>query len=319
MPVHPAPFVIHANLDCEARWAGGSLPGGIATRVSHYAALLAALAPVDAPAVEVWAPAAIDGGRLARVPGLPHPEMRTGTPPAPTLAWASPEARAVNDRRLALALAAQLGCALPGARVIHAIDEVAPAARAALGPRWVTKSPWTTAGRDRCHGEGAPTVEQATRLGRLLARAGALVFEPWVERVLDVGVCASIVDGQVHARAPHGLVTDARGTFLGIDLRPPALTATEVARLEATVHAVGAALHARGHAGPFAIDAFVYSAGDERRLHPLCEINARHTFGWVAHALGTRLGVTRLGFGTPPPGARVLITPADDGITAWVA
>jgi len=316
---HTSPFVIHANLDCEARWAGGALPGGIATRVSHYAALLSALAPAGAALVEVWAPAAIEVARLAMVPGLPRPVMRTGTPPATALAWAAPGARAVNDRRLALALGEQLGCSLPGARVIHGIDEVAPAARTALGPRWVAKSPWTTAGRDRCHGEGTPTAEQATRLGRLLARAGALVLEPWVERVLDVGVCARVEAGEVHARAPHGLVTDARGTFLGIDLTPPALLAAEHARLEVTVHAVGAALHARGYAGPFAIDAFVYTAGGERRLHPLCEINARHTFGWVAHALAARLGSTHLGFGAPPPGARVLITPAGDGITAWVA
>jgi len=33
------PFVVHANLDCEAAWAGAPLPPAVARRVSYYAAL----------------------------------------------------------------------------------------------------------------------------------------------------------------------------------------------------------------------------------------------------------------------------------------
>ncbi|MBA3462910.1 MAG: hypothetical protein H0T46_23340, partial [Deltaproteobacteria bacterium] len=51
----------------------------------------------------------------------------------------------------------------------------------------------------------------------------------------------------------------------------------------------------------------------------VCEINARFSFGWIARALGRRHGTTRLGFAAAPPGARVLIAPAADGITAWIA
>ena len=51
----------------------------------------------------------------------------------------------------------------------------------------------------------------------------------------------------------------------------------------------------------------------ERALHAPCEINARHTFGHVAHALHRRFGARVLGFGEPPPGARVLV----DG-SAWI-
>lgn len=307
------PFVIHANLDCEARWAGSALPAAIATRVSYYAALLAALAPLDHDC-EVWAPAAIDPSRLLAAPQWPPPAMHVGTPPHVDLAWAT-DAKAVNDRRLAHEIAASIGASLPGARTITSPDELATV----TGP-WVCKAPWTTAGRDRCHGTGAPTTEQRTRLERLIERFGALVFEPWLDRVLDVGVCATVhPDQRVDVLAAHGLVTDARGTFLGVDLAAPALTLEEFVRLHEVTLAVGAALAERGYLGPFAIDAFVYREGEHRRLHPLCEINARYTFGWIARALQRRLGITRLGFSSPPEDATVLIAPADDGITAWIS
>ncbi|HEY6177644.1 MAG TPA: hypothetical protein VIX73_24470, partial [Kofleriaceae bacterium] len=71
--------------------------------------------------------------------------------------------------------------------------------------------------------------------------------------------------------------------------------------------------------GPFAIDAFVYRDGGAARLHPLCELNARYSFGWIARGLARRLGIQQLGFDAPPAGATVLIAPGDDGVTAWCA
>lgn len=289
-------FSIHANLDAEARWAGGVLPPAVATRVSYYAALTAALAPEGAD-VEVWAPAAVDSARIA----LPV-TMRVGTPPHADLAWAGDDAKAANDRRLAIALAAEHGLGVPGARTIASAHEIA------IEGAWVAKAPWTTAGRDRCHGRGAPTGEQRTRIGRLIAAHGALVVEPWLERAFDVGVCA---DAAAIAE-PHGLVTDARGTFLGIDLAPPPLTADQRARLHAFVAAVQPRLD---YTGPIAVDAFVTTGG----ALCVCEINARYSFGWVARALARRHGTTRLGFGAAPAGARVLVAPAGDGVTAWIS
>ena len=162
--VGTAPFVIHANLDVEARWVRITLPAKIQQRISLYASLLGALAPPATATVEVWAPAAVDPARLLAAPGWIPPTMRVGTPRAPDLAWADATAREVNDRRFALAIATAEGAELPGAHVIEAADELADV----RGP-WVCKAPWTTAGRDRCHGEGPPTTEQRTRLERLLA------------------------------------------------------------------------------------------------------------------------------------------------------
>jgi hypothetical protein len=304
-----------ANLDCEARWAGVTLPAAVRARLALYASLLAAFADAD-DTVEIWAPAAADPARLLAAHGWRPPVVRAGAIAAPDLAWAGADARDVNDRRFALALAQAHAAALPGARVLASVDELA----AAAGP-WIVKAAWTSAGRDRCRGDGAPTTEQRTRITRLLAAFGPLVCEPWMDRVLDVGACARVApDGRVTAEPPHGLITDARGAFLGIDLAPPPLLATEHARLAEVVALAGAALHARGYAGPFSVDAFAYRAPDgARHFHPLCEINARYTFGWVAHALRRRLGTTRLGFSPAPAGATLLVAPGADGVTAWVA
>jgi hypothetical protein len=300
-------FIVHANLDCEARWAGVTLPHNVQQRISLLGSLVATLAPA-AHEVEVWVPAAVDPARLAQ-----PTTMRVGVPPRCDLAWADPLAKTVNDRRLALELARTHEVALPGAKVITRVDDID------LAGRWVTKAPWTAAGRDRCHGDGAPTAEQRTRIGRLLETFGALVLEPWCERIVDVGVCATVApDSLVVSHPAHGLLTDARGGFLGIDLAPPALEADERAQLGLMVAAAGAALCDHGYAGPFAIDAFAYRDRDgARRFQPLCEINARFSFGWIARALEQRTGATQLGFGEPPPGATILIAPGDDRVTAW--
>ncbi|HEU0032344.1 MAG TPA: hypothetical protein VFQ53_17050 [Kofleriaceae bacterium] len=307
-------FVIDANLDCEAVWSGVSLPGKVAHRISLYGALLAVLAPEDEDAVELWTPVAIDPARYRG----PWPvRFHAGVPPRADLAWAHRQAKTANDRRLALAVAAHHGMALPGARVITSADEID-----VPGP-WVAKLPWTAAGRDRARGVGPPTAEQRVHLGRLLAPCGALILEPWCDRILDVGVCAHVdVSGLVIAQPPHTIVTDARGGFVGIDLAEPALSPDERTQLSTIVAGAGAAIAAEGYSGHFAIDAFAYRDGDARRFRPLCEINARLSFGWIARAYAKRLGTTRLGFGPPPPeleAARVLITPATDGITAWIA
>jgi hypothetical protein len=307
------PFTIHANLDCEARWGGVVLPESIRARISLYGALMAALGP-PRETVEVWAPVQVDGARLLPARGWQPPVMVAGTPPRCDLSWADEAAKAANDRRFALVVAQKHGAALGGAKAIHRIEELDLA-----GP-WVCKAPWTAAGRDRCVGSGRPTTEQRARLERLLEKFGCLILEPWCERIVDVGVCATVgTDGAVDVQPPHRLITDRHETFVGIDVSAPELEDAELDRLATLVAAAGAALAGIGYAGPFAVDAFAYRVGGARRFHPLCEINARFTFGWIARAFARRTGITQLGFGPAPPGAQTLIAPETDGVTAWIA
>ncbi|HTR55579.1 MAG TPA: hypothetical protein VMJ10_33105 [Kofleriaceae bacterium] len=296
-------MIIFANLDQEARWSGLGVPAHVARRLAELSPLLRALAPA--------------GEDVSIV---------TERPARWDLAWADPGAKVVNDRRFALAVARELGCALAGARAIDSLDGVEWPAR------WVCKAAWSAAGRDRLLGAGAPSGPLRARVASLVARAGGAVVEPWLdrlsappdggvarpdeagpfERITDFGACGTVdATGAIIAHPPHVLVVNARGGFRGIERRAPELEPHERAELERVFAGAGAALARAGYAGPFGIDGFVYrDPAGRRALHAMCEINARYTFGHVAHALGCAV----LGFGAPvPTEARVLVAP----VTAW--
>lgn len=325
-------FHIVANFDEETRWLGAPpLTRRALYTVSAYAPLLAALTTSED--VTVWAPAAVEPERLSRFGDWQPPTMRVGMPqptdlPAPRgfgLLWADPGAKAVNDRRFALRLASALGTALPGARVIHSIaqleDHLAAGGAAASPNRaWVCKAPWSSAGRERAFGVGTSlTHDVRTQVARLLRHAeGQVVFEPWLPRICDAAICGFVGD-RIAMEEPHGLLSTPRGGFAGIDLTSSGLEPSERDTLVACGKRVAQALAREGYCGPVGIDGFVYSDGGERRLQPLCEINARYTFGHVARALGQRLGIATLRFATSiPSGAQVLIRPSrGDAACVW--
>jgi hypothetical protein len=301
-------FVVEANLACEASWSGLRVADQVQRRIGLYGALLAIFAPEGEP-VELWTAAPVDPARCAALGTI---TSQVGTPARADLRWADAAAKAANDRRLAQRVAA-----LPGAQTITSPDELA------LSGPWVAKALWTAAGRDRCRGSGPPLAPARTHLARLIAACGAVVVEPWCDRILDVGLCAEVAaNGGVTTREPHGLILDDRGTFRGIDLHgATGLEPHERTALLAAAHAAGAAIAGTGYTGRFALDAFAYrDAAGARRFHPVCEINARLTFGWVAHAFADRHGIRRLGLADPTPaGARTLIAPGRDHVTAWIA
>lgn len=219
------------------------------------------------------------------------------TPPDPEAAWRC------NDRRFCLPLQEALGCRLPGAVLIDSVDALrAHLAAFDPGPAgWVLKAPFSASGRLRVRRRGRdPEREIEARIVRLLSRFGVLCFEPWMERVLDLGCLGLVVDADTcHVFPPHRLETDRAGVFRGIAIEETARwLAPEHHR--AVVHAAteaGRALARAGYRGPFGIDAFVYrhdAAPGGQALQPMCEINARLSFGFIAHALARRLGMSRL-------------------------
>lgn len=275
--------IANANLEVEATWSGHALPGKVLARASALGALMGVFAD------EVCVPVAVDAARIKL-----GTKLRVGYVAQPDVWWAQPSAKAANDRRLA-----QRVCALPGAFVASSIEELARPGE------WIAKAPWTAAGRDRVR----LPLDAETRVyaARLMAKHGELVVEPWCTRLLDFGVCAH-TDGTTHP--PHGLLVDARGQFVGIDLREPRLAASERDAIGLAVDAARSAIVGTGYSGPFAIDGFRHTEG----FHPLCEINARYTFGWIARALGAK----RLGFGSPPPDAKILVSATEsDPTCAW--
>lgn len=216
------------------------------------------------------------------------------------LPTASPEVvAAVNHRGFHLRVAEELGCALPGARMVESLADL----HRVPGP-WVVKAPYSASGRSRyIHREGSAVTDPKARrtVERLFELHGPLLFEPWMERTADFGCSALLTPSGLRILGFHRQTVDRKGQFAGIEL--PAEVPTGMRRV---VEGVADALRRAGYAGPFGIDAWEHKTPDGGvAFHPLGEINARMTFGLVARVLVERLGIegpARLLFrpGEPP-------------------
>jgi hypothetical protein len=166
----------------------------------------------------------------------------------------------------------------------------------------VVKAPLGTAGRGMRR-PGDPDFEAWSR--GVLAAQGALVVEPWLDRVLDLSLQFDVSpDGAVTSGAWGRFLTDGRGHYRGAVLGRPLeetpgavrrLLAEEGDRLTTMVRHLGPAMAALGFSGPAGIDALVYRVGDRVALKPLVELNPRLTMGRVARALERRVAAARTG------------------------
>jgi hypothetical protein len=193
---------------------------------------------------------------------------------------------AVHHRAFCLQVAEEIGCALPGARMVESLAELDRILRTAP-PAWVVKAPLSASGRSRFIERNGPALAdpKARRtVERLFEGHGPLLFEPWMDRTADFGVSALLGPADLRIVGIHGLRVDRKGQFSGIDLHPD-LSARDRNQLLETVEAVAAALQSAGYVGPFGIDAWRYRWEDGSiALNPLGEINARMTFGLVEWA-----------------------------------
>lgn len=250
-------------------------------------------------------------------------------------------ARHFHHRQTHAILAKELDLSLPGQRWIsniETLEEHLSEGGAALssGERWILKPAYSAAGRDWLRGEGAqipPAVR--TAMEKALAGGGAFLFEPRLDRVRDVGVSLAIWDHGVEIIGRHELVNAPNGRFLAARPLPPAGEGARDAFADRVVSAalrVGERLIALGYRGACGIDAWLgrdASGSDCPQL--LSEINARLTFGWLAHAWRSRLAAAGAISPTspvalrtsdesaPPPGAISLLSPGEsDALAAWL-
>jgi len=191
----------------------------------------------------------------------------------------------VNSKLWSHALEKELGLALPGATTASDFEELREAvARAcpAANDKWVIKSPFGFAARDRVLGRGPSLAEPQARWSRRRFTMGeTLIFQPWLEVVREYGVVMEISSsGTIAIRGISDLQTNGAGTGKGYLLGRPAVP-RRVAELESIAHLVGERLFKEGYFGPVGIDALEHTGG----LHPLLEINARYTMGFVAVAV----------------------------------
>lgn len=173
--------------------------------------------------------------------------------------------------------------------------EAARDALRAAGYSVVAKAAFGTAG------QGLQRID-AGLPGRWLRRAlsaGPVVIEPWLDRVLDLGVQltvggATTVDGitrnLVDARGQHrGIALFKLPTGLPVALRRWLMSGGAVPALHHVGARVGDALSAAGHRGPASVDALVYRTAGGYRLKPIVEVNPRCSMGRVALAVRRRV------------------------------
>lgn len=178
------------------------------------------------------------------------------------------------------------------------------------------KQPFGAAGRGliRLVG-GAMTKAQRGRVRRVLARNGAVLVEPWLDRVCDLSFVARVSSGRGELLDVVQSRIDARGQYAGSVVERPmrlgsALTTelrrfihgdgadpqwlTRVAR--SVVEAIAPRLIAAGLCGPFGVDAFVHRLPDGRlQLRAMVELNPRMTMGHLAHRCAALLAPDRTG------------------------
>ncbi|MCA1592056.1 MAG: hypothetical protein LC754_05280 [Acidobacteria bacterium] len=195
----------------------------------------------------------------------------------------------VNSKLWSHALEVELGIALPGATVASTFEELQEAVARACpraGDKWVIKSQFGFAARERVLGRG-PSIDepQAKWSRRRLNKGERLIFQPWLDVIREYGVVLEISDGGAcEIPGVSDLQTNGAGTGRGYILaRPPA--SHRLRELERIARVVGERLFTEGYYGPAGIDALEHSGG----LHPLLEINARYTMGFVAVAVEREL------------------------------
>ena len=309
---------ILANLLCEDELARRTPSRKTLQTVSGLATLLRVFAREGD---RLWLPAPVEPERIATIPGLPLTVLSSGTPePADELlAWCETQQAAalrkqprvpasdlplhellwhlpvpppavvakVHHRAFHLQVAEELGCALPGARMVDSFPELERILPSA-SPAWVVKAPLSASGRSRYIERNGPLLSNSKSqrtVERLFEAHGPLLFEPWMDRTADFGCSALLTESWFRIVGFHRQVVDVKGQFTRIELRaeiPEGMT--EV------VQGVGHALRREGYVGPFGIDAWQHRVDGRILLNPLGEINARMTFGLVAWTLRERLG-----------------------------
>jgi len=191
----------------------------------------------------------------------------------------------VNSKLWSHALEVELGVAIEGAATASTLEELNEAARRACpraADKWVVKGPYGFAARERVLGRG-PAVEgaQAAWAVKRLARGETLIFQPWLEVLREYGVVAEIArDGSHTILGVSDLQTNGAGTGTGYVLgRAP--SPERMSELEGAASAVCRRLYEEGYRGPVGVDAIEHARG----LHPLLEVNARYTMGFIAVAV----------------------------------
>jgi uncharacterized ferritin-like protein (DUF455 family) len=161
---------------------------------------------------------------------------------------------------------------------------------------WVIKAPFSASGQHRIRGEGLLAERAVSWVERQL-KLGAVVVQPWHERVLDLSTQVVISDDAVEVLGHTRFWTDKGGVYRGslvgswaTGLDSPLARAlhgggkgSDTAQLlTASARFVGQWAQSLGYRGPLGIDAMVILIDGVVKLRPILEVNPRFTMGRIA-------------------------------------
>jgi hypothetical protein len=201
--------------------------------------------------------------------------------------------RQVNSRAFRWELESRLRIALPNSAVLTSSAQIIShieqfAATHGTNAGWVLKANFGMSGRERQLGRGATITQPILNwANRRLIQSSAVVFEPWVDRVAEVGIQLEIPpQGAPRLLGILHLLSDAVGTYRGSRVQVPASDLECWQPAGAMALMIASEVQHAGYFGPLGIDAMQYTAADgSLQLRALQDLNARHTMGRLALGL----------------------------------
>lgn len=196
--------------------------------------------------------------------------------------------RKLSDRIQTVQAARALGASYPVAEVLRTVQDAQTFAERQHD--WVFKIPLSGSGAGVFMGHGALDVNTQGRVGRALHKFGYVMGEHQWQRVQDFAM--EFVLGSEGCRfVGYSLFdTTATGNYVGNVLASDGMIEQCLSAYIPLqeLHDVRDRLctyfasYFVGYEGPIGVDMMVYRLGDGYALHPMVEINVRHTMGYVA-------------------------------------
>ena len=194
--------------------------------------------------------------------------------------------REVNARLFSFRLEQEERCGPPWAAAVTSIVDLESALRSCRpDERWVLKSRFSAAGRERLTGSGPQPSDQALNwIRHRLAGGEPLIVEPWLDRIDEAGLQWDVPrSGAPRLIGVTPLLCDAAGRYRGSGFGTDAATLAQWQDAVEVSRRAAARVQQAGYFGPLGIDAMRYrDAEGEVRLRPLQDINARWTMGRIA-------------------------------------
>lgn len=208
--------------------------------------------------------------------------------------WHQPPADVVkhwNDRLTAFEYERKHEANPEGSRIAESFVATLTALERLPASKWVIKARFGMSARERIVGEGT-SLSDAQRgwLKKRFKEQQSVIVEPWLKAISEAGLQFEIPrEGAPRLLAVLPLLNSATGEYRGSRLF---LTEREQPRWQPAIELglqIASSAQEHGYFGPFGIDAMLYRDGDEVRLRPVQDINARWTMGRIAWEWGQRL------------------------------